>query len=310
MTTTFLSYANTLVMRKRKAGHRATAELYRTASNWVKLFQGNGELPFDDITPGMVDRFQDWLYSQGHLKTNSVNTYLSNFRAIYHTAVREGIVGYDRVDPFAHLTLRPEATAKRALRMETLEEIAQMDFDDNPALQQAKDLALFSFLACGLPFVDLAHLTRDNIVGDQLAYNRTKTGTLVQVRITPGMQQLLDKYASPGSRYLFPVLPDSDAGDDQMYEAYKRALHQYNGCLKEIGEQLSIPIHLTSYVFRHTWATEALRNDTPVAVISQALGHTSERTTRHYLAALDQSQLDAANEIITRKLEEMIRARA
>lgn len=95
-----------------------------------------------------------------------------------------------------------------------------------------------------------------------------------------------------------------------MYEAYKKALHQYNGCLKEIGEQLSIPIHLTSYVIRHTWATEALRNGTRVAVISQALGHTSERTTRHYLAALDQPQLDAANEIITKQLEEVIKVRA
>lgn len=108
------------------------------------------------------------------------------------------------------------------------------------------------------------------------------------------MQRLLDRYASSTSRYLFLVLPET--GDsEQLYEAYKRALHRYNGYLTEIGELLSIPIHLTSYVFRHTWATEALRNGTPVALIGQMLGHTSERTTRHYLAKLDQSKLDAAN---------------
>ncbi|WP_233567400.1 hypothetical protein [Parabacteroides sp. AM58-2XD] len=50
-------------------------------------------------------------------------------------------------------------------------------------------------------------------------------------------------------------------------------------------------------------------NDTPVAIISQALGHTSERTTRHYLAALDQSRLNSANEIITKGLDVLVGVR-
>ena len=308
-TTTFFTYADTLVKRKRKAGKHATADLYRASSNWFRRFCGNAELSFSDITPGMIDRFLYWLQAGGHLKTNSINSYLSNLRAICNTAVREGVTPAGRLSPFAHLILRPEETAKRALRIETLEEIARLDVSGDPGLQQAKDFGLFSFLACGMPFVDLAHLTRENIVDGELVYNRCKTGTLIHIHITPGMQRLLDRYASPASRYLFPVLPET--GDsEQLYEAYKRALHRYNGYLTEIGEQLSIPIHLTSYVFRHTWATEALRNGTPVALIGQMLGHTSERTTRHYLAKLDQSKLDAANKIITKGLDGLVGMRA
>lgn len=308
-TTTFFPYADTLVKRRRKAGCHSTADLYRASSNWFRLFWGNKQLSFDDITPVLVDRLHEWLQAQGHLKTNSVNSYMSSLRAIYHTAVREGLVPASRLSPFAHLNLRQEATPKRALRMETIEEIARLDVSDDPDLQKAKDFGLFSFMACGMPFVDLSHLTHENIVDGDLVYNRRKTNTLVRVHITEGMQRLLDKYASPDSRYLFPVLPET-GDDEQLYEAYKRAMHRYNGSLTEIGEQLSIPIHLTSYVFRHTWATEALRNDIPVAVISQALGHTSERTTRHYLAALDQSKLDAANKMITKGLDSLIGMRA
>lgn len=87
-------------------------------------------------------------------------------------------------------------------------------------------------------------------------------------------------------------------------------MHTYNTMLKEIGEQLAFPSKLTSYVARHTWATEALRQNIPVAVISQALGHTSEKTTRIYLAQLDQSVLNKANEAVTKEVGDSIMKRA
>nr|WP_046148794.1 tyrosine-type recombinase/integrase [Parabacteroides sp. HGS0025] len=64
------------------------------------------------------------------------------------------------------------------------------------------------------------------------------------------------------------------------------------------------------HLARHTWATEALRQNIPVAVISQALGHTSEKTTRIYLAQLDQSVLNKANEAVTKEVGDSIMKRA
>ena len=64
------------------------------------------------------------------------------------------------------------------------------------------------------------------------------------------------------------------------------------------------------YISRHSWATEALRQNIPVAVISQAMGHTSEKTTRIYLAQLDQSVLNKANAKITKKAADMFLERA
>ena len=61
MTTTFFTYADALVKRKRKAGKYSTADLYRASSNWLLRFWGTDELSFDAITPGMIDRFYDWL---------------------------------------------------------------------------------------------------------------------------------------------------------------------------------------------------------------------------------------------------------
>ena len=61
-------------------------------------------------------------------------------------------------------------------------------------------------------------------------------------------------------------------------------------------------------VFRHTWATNALRKQVPLSIISQALGHTSEKTTRFYLASLEQSELNRANARVTEEVDLLLAA--
>lgn len=91
--------------------------------------------------------------------------------------------------------------------------------------------------------------------------------------------------------YLFPILPPGNP--DHL--RYKRSLARHNARLKRIGQTLRLPNPFTSYVVRHSWASEALRCDMPMALISQALGHSSEKTTRFYLEELDISRLAHAN---------------
>lgn len=290
---------------KRVAGRISTADLYRASTNWLYTFWGSNKLVFTAITPAFVDRFHTFLRGQKHLKENSIVSYMSNVRAMYNAAIRAHLIKEPEIHPFAHLSLKGEKTAKRAVDKNVIKELASLHLEGKPRLQLVQDACLFSYLACGIPFVDLAHLTRQNIVGEDLTYNRIKTGTPIRVRITEGMQRLIRKYASDKTPYLFPFLPPGDT-----YADYKQTLRRYNEGLKEIGLQLTTPIHLTSYVIRHTWATEALRQHTPVAVISQALGHTQEKTTRHYLAALDQSELNEANRLIIGGIDELVGMRA
>ena len=142
---------------------------------------------------------------------------------------------------------------------------------------------------------DIAYLTRQNIRGNELVYHRHKTGRMIRLEITSSMLQLIRKYAdrqrATGSPYLFPILPPGNP--DHL--RYKRSLARHNARLKRIGQTLRLPNPFTSYVVRHSWASEALRCDMPMALISQALGHSSEKTTRFYLEELDISRLAHAN---------------
>lgn len=60
--------------------------------------------------------------------------------------------------------------------------------------------------------------------------------------------------------------------------------------------ELRIP--LTMYVSRHSWASIAKSKNIPLPVISEGMGHDSETTTQIYLASLDTSVIDEANELI------------
>ncbi|GKG76042.1 hypothetical protein CE91St1_51850 [Parabacteroides goldsteinii] len=272
--------------------------------NRLYRFWKGASLQWTDITAAMVDDFGSSLRAKG-LAVNTVNSYLSSFRALCHTALREGLPG-PACDPFAGLHLKRKETAKRALMIAEVNKVMQADYPVEPSLREALDLFIFSYLACGISFVDLVYLTKKNIVGGEIVYYRHKTGALIRVGITPAMRLLLRKYGQKGSPYLFPIFSASKDG----HEAYKAALRKYNSLLVIIGERLHLSVKLTSYVARHSWATEALRQNIPVAVISQAMGHTSEKTTRIYLAQLDQSVLNKANTKITKKAADMFLERA
>ena len=83
---------------------------------------------------------------------------------------------------------------------------------------------------------------------------------------------------------------------------YKKTAHLVNQKLKKLGMRLGLSIPLTTYVARHAWASIAKSKNISLSVISEAMGHDSENTTRIYLASLDTSLVDKANSLILKSL--------
>ncbi len=109
------------------------------------------------------------------------------------------------------------------------------------------------------------------------------------------MQAILDKYDTSSSPYLLPIIKNPHT--DPRHQ-YKTATHFVNDKLKKIGRLLDVPVVLTTYVARHAWASIAKSKNISLSVISEAMGHDSENTTRIYLASLDTSLVDKANRLI------------
>ena len=98
-----------------------------------------------------------------------------------------------------------------------------------------------------------------------------------------------------GNTYLLPIIRD---GDPHARSAYRNAQYKVNRDLKEIGKMLGLKAPLTMYVARHSWASLAKAKEVPLTIISDGLGHASEKVTRIYLATLDMNAVDEANRMI------------
>lgn len=164
---------------------------------------------------------------------------------------------------------------------------------------------LFCFYACGMPFVDVAFLKKSQIKGGMLVYHRRKTDQVVQIKLEPCMQEIINRYRSDGSDYVFPFLTSQD--EDTAYREYKRKFSYYNKTLKTLGKLAGVDKPLSSYVARHTWATLAFMSSVDMSVIAQALGHTDVKTTRIYVEDIGNGKQNSANKKL---LDEVLRKRS
>ena len=280
-------------MMWRKTGRTRSAETCLTALNSFKRFRKHADLGYDEVTSDLVQRYESYLKEQG-LCRNTSSFYIRQFRTCYNLAVEQGLTA-DR-HPFRHVYTGVDKTAKRALRQEDMSRIYRMDLSGLPQAAFARDIFMFSFFTRGMSFVDMAYLKKSDVSDSTLTYRRRKTGQTLSVGWEQQMQAIVDRYATEkATSYLLPLITREDGTERTQYES---KMQQVNRHLKKIGQELGLPIPLTTYCARHSWATIARDRNVPLAVISEALGHDNEQTTRIYLDSIRTSVVDDANRMI------------
>ena len=87
---------------------------------------------------------------------------------------------------------------------------------------------------------------------------------------------------------------------------YDSALRTLQSQFKKLSELLGEKATLTSYVPRHSWASEALKLHIPMHVISESMGHSNEKTTSIYLTRWTTATLMLQQEkYLKRQIEEV-----
>lgn len=284
-------YMESEIENKVKVNNFGMANLLRTTRESIKRFTNGKDVAFNSITYKFICDYINHLQQRG-LEWNSINMYLRNFRLIYNKAKKEG-VAKQKVSPFSDIRMGVTETVKRSLTKDMIRCIAYADLSANKALELARDVFLFSFYTRGMSLVDMLNLKYADIKNGIIYYTRNKTKQKLQVTVSPPLQKLIDKYASK-SIYVLPYLHSSTP--EMMYRQYKSTVWIINRHLKQLGRLLDIEIPLTTYVARHSWATIAKSEGASIAVISEGLGHTTEKTTRIYLRAFDKSIIDEVND--------------
>lgn len=282
-----------------KAIGKPVAQNHATALRSFIKFHGNGALPFSEVNGNKMMEYEAWLKQQG-LCRNSTSCYMRNLHAIYNHAVEEGVC-MPGSNPFRHVYTGIDETQKRAVVIDSIKLINDADLSSLPKLAFARDLFMFSFLTRGMSFVDMCYLTSKNLNNGFLAYRRRKCGQLITIKWEPPMEKLIRQYKDLCYKdFLLPIITTDD--DAKAKRQYKSANQRVNNALKKLGEMLGLPIKLTTYVARHSWATAAQKRNISLSTISRCMGHKSEEMTSVYLASIDTSDMDDANNLIIKSL--------
>lgn len=285
----FREHISTLTASGRKSYALSIKQLY----NSLIKFNGHLDIPFAEMDIAWLRRYEAFLRRKG-LAENTIGIRFRTLRSIYNVAIEEDAVSAE-LYPFKKLKVSKlhQETAKRALSKEDIERVLSYK-STNRYMRFPIDIFAFTYYCGGINFVDIAHLTKVNVVDGRLIYKRQKTKKLIKIPLQPQAVALIEKYSSDDSQYLFPILSDFHKTDIQQANRIHKVISKVNERLKQIGNALNLPITLTTYVARHSQATVMKRAGVSTAVIREIMGHSSERVTQIYLDSFDNEQVDNA----------------
>lgn len=284
---------NQYIQELESANRLRYADMYKCTMHSLIKFNKHLDIPFSDMDTIWLKRYEVWLQSQG-LAINTLGTRFRHLQVIYNFAIEEKIVKSEYY-PFNSFKVSKlsQTTAKRSIQKGEI--LSVLNYQGQTPLEcLAIDLFTFSYLAAGINFGDIARLTKDNILENRLIYIRKKTQKQIKVSLQEQAIKLIQKYSMPDNPYLFPILSNFHKTEQQKVNRIHKIIAKVNKSLKEIGERLNIPIDLTTYVARHSFATVLKRSGVNTSLICEALGHSSERVTQIYLDSFGNDQMEDA----------------
>lgn len=284
------------VQRKRQLGKARSSETYQTTLNSFMRFRKGMDLTFAMINGEMMELYEAEMLGQG-LSRNTTSFYMRILRTNYRMAVEKGLT--QDVRPFKHVYCGKDKTVKRCISLAEIKRIKGLDLSQQPMLDYARDVFLFSFYTRGMSFIDMAYLKKKDLKNGYLSYRRKKTGQLLTIEWTAQMEAILEKYEANDTQYLLPIITKEDGTERNQYLSQMRKI---NRKLKVISTYARLAVPLSLYYSRHSWATIARGKDIPLAVISEGLGHNSEVTTQIYLDSIKSCEVDKANRKIMKDL--------
>lgn len=291
----FFGFMDDVISQLKRLGKVRTAETYTSTLHSFMRFRNGDDIMLEEISSDLMMEYEAFLKLHG-VTMNTISFYNRILRAVYNRAVEKGLTA--QCYPFKHVYTGIDKTIKRAIPLEAIKRIKELDLPLKPNLDFARDMFLFSFYTRGMSFIDMAYLKKTDLHDGFLSYRRRKTGQQMIIRWESCMQEILDKYPVNETGYLLPIIKTSDKERLQ----YRNMQRLVNNKLKEISKMAGLQVNLTMYVSRHSWASIAKSQRIPLSVISEGMGHDSENTTQIYLASLDNSMIDKANEMILKKL--------
>lgn len=251
--------------------HDRTRESYECTLR--KILGYDPHPSFQKIDRAWLDGFRASfpLSRSGDISTNYQNIHLRNLRA-YYNYVRD-VCARDIPYPFKGYRIVNIETIKRDLSVEQLRKIMRYPVSevDKPYL----DMFILNFLLIGINVKDMHKLTPGDYSGGRIKYSRSKTKKPYSIKVEPEAKEIISRYK--GDNKLLSIC--------ERFASPRDFNKRLNSVLHKVGEELRLPMILTTYYARYTWSTLAY-NDLQISqdYIADALGHSNgNRVTSGYI---------------------------
>lgn len=175
-----------------------------------------------------------------------------------------------------------------------------LDFYENdvePRRKEYLEMFLFAFHAGGLRMVDVMTLEWKHINFDKKEMRKVLIKTLKYqkqrhtVPLTEPAMQILNKWQRMGrrTRFVFDLLSDDAdiSNQETLYRLRNSVTKKINQSLLVAGEKMKLSFNLTFHIARHSFAINALNDETnPLDMyqVSRLLGHSSTDVTERVYA--------------------------
>ncbi len=294
-------YFEMVIDRFIKAGQIKTSEIYKDTKRNLIYFTGSKEIHFSDVDVSFLNQFEEYLKAKSK-GSNTIYIYFRTLRALLNKAIKEEVCA-DKYYPFKRFSLGKYSkvkTEKRAISKEDINKIVESKPKTADNIL-ARHIFLFSFYCRGMNFADIVFLKWKDVNGNRMVYIRQKTGELFNIELLQPALEILDCYRTVDSSkddFVFPLLSGDYKTPQAVFNRKVKMLREVNKGLKAVSKLAGIETELTTYVARHSYATILKKSGISTALISEAMGHHSEKTTQIYLESFGNDILDAASKVL------------
>ncbi|MGD9930632.1 MAG: tyrosine-type recombinase/integrase [Mangrovibacterium sp.] len=282
-----------------------TAKSYRNSATSLKEFVGTRDVAFEYFTVDRLQKYQKWMEKKGNSIT-TLGIYLRALRAIFNEAIGRGITHHypftrGKQDGKEKFQIPKGKGRKIALDSTDLKKIFEYNLTDKHPYRFYLDMWKLMFYLGGINPTDLCLLKESNIKGGFIFYSRQKTlrtsieKKIIQVPYSDTVAAIIDKWKAPQDKnsFLLPVITPNMTALKRKAKI-DQFVKMINTAMNSIAGELEITKNITTYVARHSIATQLLRTGAPVKLIGDQLGHHNTKTTEQYLEGFEDDQITEA----------------
>jgi len=295
---TVLEFWNEIISDLTKSGKVGNAKAFSETKKSLFNFHKKNNLMFKEITSSFLEKYEVYLRENNNTD-GGVAFKMRELRSIYNRAIKKNVID-EKYYPFKvyKVSKLKVGNIKKALTREEVRLIESFDDIKYPHLAEAKRLFLFSYYCRGMNYFDIMMLKWSNISGDRISYIRSKTKGKFNISILKPVKEILNFYKNTLSTtdYVFPILLNENLTASQIQNRKHKKLQKFNSDLKKIAEIVEIDKPLSSYVARHSYATNLKQLGVSTDIVSQSMGHTNVAITMAYLKDFEDDVIDKENE--------------